>query len=72
MLKRQHGGLGLGGQHARRVKAQMNAWWDVLLAQTEVGEGLALSQGTRCTGSFLDAAQVKLVNFKRLPMRSVI
>lgn len=67
-----HGGLGPGMAHHRVLKLQMSAWWDILPAQKEMGEGFALSRGIHCTGRFLEAAQVELVNYKMPHLRSVI
>lgn len=49
----------------------MGAQWDILPAQEEMDEGSALSRGTQRTGSFLEAAQVELVNYKMPHLRSV-
>lgn len=58
--------------HHGLLKPQIRARWDILPAQKDMGEDSVPNQGIHCTGGFLEAAQVELVNYKMPHMRSVI
>lgn len=72
MLKRWCGGLGLGDGTPWGFKTTGESPMGYFACSEGMGEDSVLNQGIHCTGGFLEAAQVELVNYKMPHMRSVI